>query len=61
MIEYHEEWCLLGCYAVKTSNLRLNIISVERKKNWARLADGGLIQGQTGQLTVDRKITRTSI
>jgi hypothetical protein len=21
MMFYHEEWCLLGCYAVKTSNL----------------------------------------
>jgi hypothetical protein len=35
----------------------LNTISVERKKNWSRVPDGGLIPGQTGRLTVGSKIS----
>jgi hypothetical protein len=31
-----------------------------RKKNWSRVADGRLTPGQTGRLTVGRKLTSTS-
>jgi hypothetical protein len=34
----------------------LEIVSVEREINWLRVPDGGLIPGQTGRLTVGRKI-----
>jgi hypothetical protein len=35
-----------------------NIISV-KEKNWSRVPDGGVIPGQTGRLTIGRKITLT--
>jgi hypothetical protein len=34
----------------------MNIISMERKKNWSQVSDGGMIPG----LTVGNKITLTS-
>jgi hypothetical protein len=35
----------------------LKIMSMEGKKNFSWVPDGGLIPGQTGRLTVGRKIT----
>jgi hypothetical protein len=37
----------------------LKILSMEVKRKWLQVLDGGLIQGQTGRLTVDRKISLT--
>jgi hypothetical protein len=33
MIGLCEEWCLLGCYAVKTSNLRLDYVLNSCQRN----------------------------
>jgi hypothetical protein len=37
----------------------LKNIPWKRKKNWWWVPDGGLIPGQTGRLTVGRKVTLT--
>jgi hypothetical protein len=61
--------CLLGlqqepgeviyCTKLQTHNC-LKEISM-RKKNWSQVPDGRLTPGQTGRLTVGRKLTATAI
>jgi hypothetical protein len=46
--------------ALKITNPKLKEIS-KRKKNWSRVPDWRLTPGQTGRLTVGRKLTSTSI
>jgi hypothetical protein len=43
----------------KRNHKYLKVISVEGKKSWSRVPDGGLVSGQTGRLTVGRTITET--
>jgi hypothetical protein len=35
----------------------LKIMPTEERENWPQISDGDLIQGETGRLTVSRKIT----